>query len=361
MRSHWSSKKGGAELQAKYIASYLESKEDIEIHYICRNFEKPFGSEQVYKLQTNIFSKYTYAADRKQVLSILSDINPDFIYQRVLCAFTGIAAWYCKNTKCQMIFHIANSPDVKPSIYKLGKKLPFDVIENKWREYGIKNADYIISQAEYQDTLLKKNYTRESVFIMPNISPDVGFSNINKNINDINVLWVANIKKQKGPEIYLELAKSFCGNKNIKFHMVGRVSTPFAKRIQTQVEQLENVIFHGELPVDNVNKLMSKSLIFVNTSEYEGFANTFIQAWINETMVLSLNQDPDGIMSKNGLGLCCNNEKNLHATLAKWVENAEQTLDRGKQCRPFALKYFSISNAEKIYRLVKQNATNAMA
>ena len=49
-------------------------------------------------------------------------------------------------------------------------------------------------------------------------------------------------------------------------------------------------------------------MVLVNTSLYEGFPNTFIQALKNKTPILSLNVNPDDFLTKNEIGFFCRND-----------------------------------------------------
>lgn len=354
MPSHWSGSKGGAELQARYIMSFLQDKDDIKITYVCRNVNLS-DKQNIYKLPKIMLSKYFYFVDKKNIFNILDEINPDYIYQRVLCSYTGIAAKFCKKNAAKMIFHIANSPDVQPQKAKLNKFFLANLVEKYYREYGINNSDFIIGQAEYQNQLLWKYYSRRCDLIMPNVSPDVYVTGESSASSKKIILWVANIKEQKGPDIFLKLAKEFVNNDQIEFHMAGKVASKYGEEIKENASSMENVFYHGELSLEEVNILMSKAYLFINTSKYEGFPNTFIQAWMNMTPVFSLNVDPDNIIEKNGLGWLCGNYSTLLTNLGRMIENESNIQMIGKKCRSFALEYFSLNNIEKLYTLIRND------
>ena len=354
MPSHWSGSKGGAELQARYIMDFLQEKDDIRVTYVCRNV-KLDSKKNIYKLPKKILSKYFYFVDKKNILDILDEIKPDYIYQRVLCSYTGIAAKYCKKTSAKMIFHIANSPDVEPQRAKLNKFFLANLVEKYYREYGIKNADLIVGQAGYQDQLLWKHYSRRCNLIMPNVSPDVYAIRKSSTSSKKIILWVANLKEQKGPDIFLKLAKEFVNNDQIEFHMAGKGISKYGKEIKENAFSMKNVFYHGELSLEEINILMTEAYLFINTSKYEGFPNTFIQAWINMTPVLSLNVDPDNILEKNGLGWLCGDYSTLLINLGRMIEDEANIQMIGKKCRSFALEYFSLNNVEKLYTLIRNN------
>ena len=166
-------------------------------------------------------------------------------------------------------------------------------------KFGIKKADCIIAQSEYQQELLKKDYNLDSI-IIKNAHPLEKVER-SKSTPPI-VLWVGTIKPEwKQPELFLKLAKAI---PDARFQMVGGASTnkQFYDEIKEEAERIPNLEFVGFVPYPEVNKYFENASILANTSSVEGFSNTFLQAWTRYTPVVSLNVDPDEIICKYKLG-----------------------------------------------------------
>jgi len=163
----------------------------------------------------------------------------------------------------------------------------------------IKLAHNIIVQNLFQKELIEKKFKKNCVLIKnPIIIPD----NIKDRENKKNyILWVSTIRPVKQPEIYLKIAKLL---PKLKFLMIGGESKE--KELYTQIEKEANTIsnleFLGFVPHHKIQKYYQEASIFINTSQIEGFPNTFLESWINGTPVISLNVDPDEIICKDKLG-----------------------------------------------------------
>jgi glycosyltransferase involved in cell wall biosynthesis len=70
-----------------------------------------------------------------------------------------------------------------------------------------------------------------------------------------------------------------------------------------KLNDLSNVNFVGTVSRNEILDFFKKAKFLLNTSRYEGFSNTFLEAMCTGTPILSTAMvNPDGIISKYGLG-----------------------------------------------------------
>ncbi|MHA1755285.1 MAG: hypothetical protein ACTSVV_00845, partial [Promethearchaeota archaeon] len=151
---------GGAEYQSYLLLKKLICKKRFNAFYICRNIDSKYQHGKINLIGINRLAKKEYPLflDMFTLYKTLKRLNPDIIYQRIGCAYTGICAYYAKKHKKKMIWHVSIDEDVKPFIFKKQKDVLFKFIEKKFVEYGIKNATHIITQTSSQKKMLYDNY-----------------------------------------------------------------------------------------------------------------------------------------------------------------------------------------------------------
>jgi len=362
--SHWDFRKGGSEYQTKLLIDYLQKLKKYKIYYIFagnKDEKLKAGDVIFYSVSRHqILSKFgnSFFLDTFKILRILKDIRPHILYQRTGCAYTGIAAYYSKKNRCRMIWHVSLLKDVEKIKIQMRNTLrPFYFIDKIFLRYGISNTDIIICQANYQNELLKKNYKRECDLIIPNFHPAPETS-VRKS-NNIKVVWISNIKRFKQPELFLKLADKL-RNYKVKFIMIGRMDyKKFQKKITSYIKKIKNIEYLGEKSIKEVNRILCESHILVNTSEYEGFPNTFIQAWMRKVPVVSLNVDPDNILKKFKIGFHSNTFENMVEDVKRLIGDKELREEMGERAQKYALKYHSMENIKKIIDMIKEGEEEA--
>jgi len=355
LHSYYKYNQGGAELQVKYITEYLRDR-DFEVHYLFLNKEKIKAVDndiQLYSIKKSLigeklFGKLYYY---KKVLDKLNQIKPDIVYHRNLSTFALPVVKYCKSHDCKAFLHLALISDVEKKL-SWNQRILLNIVEYYGRKQILMKFDKIIAQAKYQDELLQKNFDRKADLILFNMHP-FPEEKIEKT-NKVKVLWIANLKSWKQPEKFIELANE-CTDTNAEFIMIGRDSNDNESRmLKENIDKIKNLTYLGELPISEVNNKLANSDIFVNTSLYEGFPNTFIQAWMREVPVVSLCVNPDNVLSDHNIGFYSKTLAQMIKDIQKLILDKQLRKNIGKDAKSYSFKYHSLVNIDEIVSLIQE-------
>lgn len=362
--THWSFKAGGAEYQIKLLIDHLYNL-NYHIFYLCEkaDFEGNY-KETLVKINGKKFSNIIGGlVNYREVFNSLKKINPDLIYIRGRKSYLYVAASYRRKvSSSKLIFHIATSSDVeKITLQKALTNFKFYFLEKILLNLSIRKADLIIGQAKYQNDLLDKNYKLICNYIIPNSSP-LPQTQVKRNNDFIRVIWVANLKEKKRPELFFELIKRVNRKyDHVKYIMIGACQD---KKYANIVESTnKNPLYHnleykGYLPIEQVEEEIGKSHIFISTSHEEGFPNTFIQAWLRHVPVISFELDPDNLIKDNKLGFVVNNFKDFEDKLDLLIKDHNLRDEFGMNAFKLAVNKFSLANIERLERIIRFSVKN---
>lgn len=216
-------------------------------------------------------------------------------------------------------------------------KLSIDTISNY---INLKFSSAIIVQTREQERKLqkykKKLYSNKNNFPIKNTV-------YKKKENPPIILWVGSIAGVKQPQIFLELAKRI---PEAKFVMIGghKNNEIFYDEIKRQAAELSNFDFMGVVEFNEIDQHFQRASMLVNTSLFEGYPNSFIQAWNNYTPVISLNADPDEIICKFKLGFHSLTFNQLVNDVKWLLTNNDLLKDYGCNGKNYVLKEFRMED-----------------
>lgn len=357
MPGHYTDVMGGAQYQAKCLIDALDKTGKYEIYFTARNVDPDYKPSHysIKKVPRPLgLKRARLFLDVLPLYRILKEIQPDIIYQRVASAYTGIAAIYAHRNHCKLVWHISSDADVKISKFRLTRDLVLKYIDTKLMQYGIRNADQIIAQTNAQARMLSEYYGIEPNVVVPNFHP---FPNeaISKSY-PVKVLWIANLKKLKQPEIFIKLAEDLRDLDNVEFIMMGEKqgSDKWKRNLSERIEKASKLKYLGAITQDQVNGYLAQSHILVNTSKFEGFSNTFIQAWMRNVPVVSLHVNPDNLLDGDTLGYCAGTYNALLGHVKYLIENSLERDRMGEAARNYAIEHHSVKNAESLISVFDQ-------
>ncbi len=267
-----------------------------------------------------------------KLCAALRRADADVYYVSCAGAQVGqVAMWAARNGR-RMIFRVASDADCDPD-----RLLISFWRDRKLYEYGLRRAAVILAQSDRQQEFLHSNYGVDSA--VASLLVDASESILPLAGRDISLLWVSNIQQLKRPEMFLETAQrlpdctaSMIGGPLPKTHDLYR-------RVRESAACVGNLTFHGPLPYRATNQLFDRARVFINTSEIEGFPNTFLQAWTRGVPVVSF-FDPDDVIQREGLGHAVASREEMAHAAHHLATDSEAWLEASTRCRAYMVRRY---------------------
>ncbi len=330
---------GGAELQQSLIGKGLKKK-GYEISFISydygQNDKEYIDGITVYKsfdINDRKYGALSFVAKIYNLLKTLRKADADIYYVRCATYLPGILFLFCKLNKKRYIYAASHNTNFLPNNLRLNRSH-----ERILYKIGLKHANQIIVQSNEQQKLLFKNFCLYGK-VIKNFFPKKPSKSFK--IHKKYILWVSTIRSWKRPEHFIRLAEKFSSE---KFIMIGGKSTDqegdLFDKVKERVKGIKNLSFLGFQPFHITESYFDQCKVFVNTSEYEGFPNTFLQAWSRGVPVISY-FDPDNVIEKEKLGYVAKSEIQLENHLRFFL--TKQMWDS-----KFIINYFNKNHSSEI-------------
>jgi glycosyltransferase involved in cell wall biosynthesis len=332
---------GGEEVQHTLLARALTAR-GYEVSMVVMDFGQADGAEwegiktyKTYRSEGGLPVLRFFHPRLTGAWGALKRADADIYYLSCASFRVGLTALFSRIHNRRMVFRIASDMDCEP------QKLLIDY--NYWRdrriyEYGLRRADAILAQSQHQQEVMSRNYGLSSMLASMLVDQPRHLFTFER--RTIPVLWVSNIRQLKRPDLVLDFA---AGNPDIHTHMIGGSvahSGNLFDEIRERAGQLPNVTFHGQVPYHDVNDYFASALVFMNTSEIEGFPNSYLQAWSRGTPVVAF-FDPDGLIAREGLGVAVRDMEEMRQAIRELTTNREKWLATSARCAAFMRREFN--------------------
>jgi glycosyltransferase involved in cell wall biosynthesis len=297
----------------------------------------------------------------------LDQIRPDALYQRGRSHLTWVAARWARThgsrfvwgsngeDSCAFWKHVKRLHASGRSRLRKAALLPLAAARDLLVHSGIRRATGVVTQTRTQAESLRRNFHRDGIVLPSAFEMGEGASGEKERI----VLWLASLSHAKQPGLFLDLAGHCRDLPGWTFLLGGgtRVDA-YRSELASRAASLPHVRMPGPVPFADSHALYARASLFVNTSraDGDGLPNSFIQAWLHGTPVLSLHHDPNGWINGEGLGLCANGDKERFLAGGRaLLGDDELRAAMGKRCARFARETFAAEETIDAYLALFSN------
>lgn len=291
---------GGSQVQQDIIGRTLF--DTFEVHFVIEDL----GQKRDF-IKKGIFLHTAYSPEKgirrirfiyprlTSIWKAMKRANADIYYQRVPGSLTGIVALFCKLYRKKFVYALANDNELLEKW-----KLFHYKIERKLFNLGLKNADLITVQNEFQKSELFRKRNLESTLVNNIYNGNIGELNHKKKY----ILSVGMVNPKKQIEKIIKIAEKLT---EYKFVIIGKGEGVYFNNILTLTKRHRNLIFLSNLSREQTLSYYKNAFLLLHTSMAEGFPNVFLEAWAHGIPVVSLKLDPGGFIEKYKLGFVVDN------------------------------------------------------
>lgn len=285
------------------------------------NKDLNFDIIESYDPEKSISKHHLFTNKIYNIYKAIKTYKPDYLIQASAKIDTGILSLIAKLLGVPFIHRIAHDTHVDERIHTMVSKKGVIIFK-----FGLKFSDFILAQNSYQYEKLRMQYPRKKIFKLHNpFEIETVESEILPRSERSYIAWVGNFRYMKNMTALLKVAKELS---KIKFKVAGmeyeNVDSE-TKIAVIELKKLSNVEFVGYQKRSEIKFFFLHAIALLNTSHFEGFSNTFLEAWSCGVPVLSTkNVNPDNIITKYNLGKVVNE----YSGLVKCIEEIIALDDR---------------------------------
>lgn len=277
----------------------------------------------------------------------LENADAEIYYQNCGEYITGQVALWCRRKQRLFVYSTANDTDCTPSLPAM-----YTIREKILYRYGIRHAVKVITQTKKQQQMFNNGFNLSSTVLpMPCPGPDtIRYQQpLFTKRNPLRVGWAARISKEKRLELLVDVAQKL---PEVMFEVGGDTTSEaendYASPILAAAAKLPNVFLHGRIAREDMPDFYRKLHLFCCTSAYEGFPNTFLEAWSHGLPIVST-FDPDDLISVHEMGKVATDVVSLVDGIRDFIKKPEALKVASTRAREYYLQNHTLDEVMARY------------
>lgn len=251
---------------------------------------------------------------------------------------------YCASRGKKSVLFLGSDSDIDIKYTPTDKSLNRYGSRNDLNYYSIVGADRIIAQNRDQMTLLMKRFNKTANLVNNPIKIEPISGTLDPDAVKIKmtkpILWVGKSHSVKAPEKALSIAGML---PEVTLNLImNKWDESYHREILSMMP--DNVKYIEKVEFDKIEESFINSSLFINTSDFEGFPNTFLQAAKHGVPIISLHSDPNRMLSESGCGYFANGDiQSMANMISKYLSDIELYTSTSHCCVEYVRKNHNVN------------------
>ena len=262
------------------------------------------------------------------MLRLFGGLRSRFVVQRAAGRVTGLVALVTRAMGMRFVYSSANVVDFDYA--RLERRRNHVALFH----LGVRLAWRIIVQTPEQDELCRRRFGRAPVMIKSIAEPQPP-----ARAEPEAFLWIGRLTHYKRPHDLVALARSV---PEARFRMVAVPINEEGETLLAEVREaaagLDNLELLGPRPRDALGEEVERAVAIVNTADYEGMPNIFLEGWSRGVPALALRHDPDGVIERERVGAFAAGDPARLAEHARALWSARGDRALADRCRDYVAR-----------------------
>jgi len=330
---------GGAEVDLYSLATQLAKDENFAVSFITADYGQEsvetIGAIRVIKSVN--FRKNPLLGALK-VWKALRKANAQMYMIKTISPGMFLVVLFCKLHKRIFVYRTASGRECD------GTYLKQHFLAGRGFRVALRTATEVVVQNQTDKEAIKRTIGVDSS-VIPNAHHLPVLSEAKRDV----ILWVGRSVGVKRPELFIDLAEKV---PNERFVMICQRATGDEnyEALVARAGEVENLQFIRRVPFGQIDNYFQRAKMFVNTSDSEGFPNTFIQACKCATPILSLRVNPDNFLNRYNCGICADDNRDKFVQQFRLLLESEEMQRYGKNARKYAEEKHDIKRVIEEYK-----------
>jgi len=335
---------GGAEVDLYFLATELAKDENFAVSCITADYgQEDFETiENVRIIKSVDFNKNPLIGAIK-VWQAMQAADSQIYFQKAVSWGTPLIALFCSSHKRIFVYRTANQGECDKT-FPEGKRFL-----KRAFSWSLHKAGAVTVQNQIDKENLQSYFGIDSM-VIPNGHQ---LAELVQKKRDA-ILWVGRSAPLKRPELFIKLAEHFPDE---NFMMICQKATGDKnyEALVAEARKVDNLQFIERVPFNEIEDYFRRAKVFVNTSDSEGFPNTFIHACNCAAPILSLKVDPDDFINKHSCGISCNDDWQQMVDALGSMLQKNRYVEMGKNARKYVEENHDIKKIVDKYKTLFRN------